>query len=183
MTNDVLQVIHGRYSCRAFTDAAPSREQLEAIANAAITAPSGMNRQEWQVIVVRDRALLQEMEEAAFRTLKAMEDQTMYERILSRGGAVLYHTPAIVMIAIKPGTEMDCGILCQTVVLAAESLGLNSLICGMARLCFASEKGAEFRDRLGFREDYEFGTAVLLGTAEKPGERRTPDASKISWVE
>lgn len=35
---------------------------LQTIAEAAIQAPSGMNRQAWRVIVVKDKELMQDME-------------------------------------------------------------------------------------------------------------------------
>lgn len=58
MTNDVLNVIRERSSCKAFADELPEREKLEAIAQAAILSPSATNKQPWQVIVVTDKALI-----------------------------------------------------------------------------------------------------------------------------
>lgn len=56
--NETLKVIAERYTCRDYKDEMPSDEILQAIAEAAIEAPSGMNRQAWRVIVVKDRALI-----------------------------------------------------------------------------------------------------------------------------
>ena len=47
--NETLNVIAKRYSCRDFKNEMPSDEILQAIAEAAIQAPSGMNRQAWQL--------------------------------------------------------------------------------------------------------------------------------------
>jgi len=57
MPLNTLESIQARYSCRAFTNQRPSNEDLQAIARAAIAAPSAMNRQPWQVIVLTNRNL------------------------------------------------------------------------------------------------------------------------------
>lgn len=183
MTNDVLQTIAERYSCRDYTGEMPSDEQLQAIANAAIASPSAMNRQGWQVLMVCDKALLDELEAEGMRAIAAMEDKSTYERIMSRGGALFYHAPCMVLVPISGESAiMDCGIVAQTVALAAASLGLGSVICGLAGLAFSGDKAAGFKQRLGFAPGYEFGIAVLLGYPKAPGTPHTPDPEKIRFI-
>ena len=75
---------------------------------------------------------------------------------------------------------LDCGIVSENIALAASSLGIDNLICGLARFSFTGEKGAAFKRRLRFPDGYEFGMAVLLGTAASPGGKpHEPDLSKI----
>lgn len=180
--NATLAAIARRYSCRAFTPEPPTDEQLRAIAQAAVQAPSGMNRQAWHITVVKDKALIDALEQEGLRALAEM-DEAGYRRVQARGGTLFYGAPSLVMIAIQPGTELDCGIACQNVVLAAEAQGVSSLICGMARLAFGGDKAAEFERCLAFPEGYAFGIAVLLGHEAQPGTPHAPDESKISWVE
>lgn len=182
MSNEVLKVIAERYSCRAFTDEIPTKEQLTLIAEAAVQAPSGMNAQPWQVIVVNDKAFMQEFEEAGIGAIKAMDNKAMYERIMSRGGLVFYNAPAMFMIPIKEHGELDCGILCENIALAAASLGLGSLICGMAALPLSGEKGDYFKEKLGFEEGYKFGIAVLVGYPVQSAAPHAPDYSKIRFL-
>jgi nitroreductase len=182
--NETLQAIGRRFSCRHFGPQMPTDEQLQAIALAGVQAPSGLNRQAWRVIVVKDRALMDDMEQEALATLKA-SDAEAFARFEQRGGTLFYHAPCLVMLPIQAGEDgaVDCGILCQNIVLAATSLGLNTLICGMARLAFAGVRAEEFKQRLGFPKEYEFGLAVLLGTAAAPGGTpHQPDVSKISYL-
>ena len=181
--NDTLKSIAKRFSCRSFTDQMPSDEDLRAIADAAIAAPSGMNRQAWRVIVVKNRELIDEMEAAGM----AMLDGEASARIQARGGTLYYHAPCMIMVPIATeGKSMgliDCGILCENIAIAAASLGLGSLICGMAGMPFGGEKGDYFKEKLGFPEGYEFGIAVLLGYAETETAPHEPDASKINFIE
>jgi nitroreductase len=181
--NETLRLIEARYSCRAFTDVLPEKAELEAIAKAAVAAPSGMNRQAWRVIVVTNRQLIDEMEAEAMRVLSEAEDKSSYERIMSRGGTLFYHAPCMIMVPIEKGTDLDCGILCENIALAAGSLGIQSLICGMAAIPFSTDKGASFKEQLGFPEGYEFGIAVLLGHEVAPGKAHEPDMAKISYID
>lgn len=84
--NQTLDSIKSRFSCRSFTGEMPADEKIQAIAQAAIQSPSAMNKQRWQVIVVRNQELIAEMEAEGMRVMSAMPDKTMYERIQSRGG-------------------------------------------------------------------------------------------------
>lgn len=185
MTNPVLDTIAQRYSCRSFDGRRPSREQLEAVARAAIQSPSALNRQPWQVLVVEDSALMADLEAAATGVLAAMEDQSTYNRIQERGGKLFYNAPALIMLPLDSrvgGSALDCGIVAQTVALAAHSVGLASVICGLAACAFQSDRGPELAQRLGFPQGYEFGMAVLLGFATAPGTPHQPNPEKIRWL-
>lgn len=186
--NETLRVIAKRYSCRDFKSDMPSDEQLLAIAEAAIQAPSGMNRQAWRVIVVKDKKLMQDMENEGMSYLAAMEDKSSYNRIMDRGGRLFYGAPCMIVVPIDPARHdlslIDCGILCQNITLAATSLGIASVICGFTRMAFAGGKRAEeFKKRLGFPEGYEFGCSVLLGYANTTKPPHEPDKGKILFIE
>ena len=183
---NTIETIHARYSCRAFSDKMPSDEDLQSIAKAAVAAPSAMNMQPWRVIVVKNKQLLNELEAEAFNNL----DEAARERVMSRGGKVYYNTPCQIIIPIanpesNKWANIDCGIITQNIVLAAESLGINSLICGMIQFAFMGNKGDYFREQLGFSEDYDLGLSVLLGYADESGVKppHELDVGKVSWVE
>lgn len=185
--NETLKVISERFSCRNFSDRMPEPEFLDAITQSAIQAPSGMNRQCWHVIVIKNNDIISEMEAEGMKFLSLMEDKTMYERILSRGGRLFYNAPCIILIAIKEaypkGAELiDCGILAQNIVLAATSLGISNLHCGFVGLAFAGEKASEFKSKLKFPEGYECGMGVLLGYANVTAPPHSPNQDKVTFI-
>ncbi|MDR1066187.1 MAG: nitroreductase family protein [Clostridiales bacterium] len=184
--NETLKNIKERCSCRDFTEQSPTNEQLTAIAQAAIQSPSGMNRQFWHVIVVTNKELISEMEKEGLDNLREI-DESLYQHVKSRGGALFYHAPCMVFFPIKAaqpaGAELiDLGIIAQNTVLAATSLGLASVHCGLAAFAFAGNKNAYFKDKLKFPNGYECGMAVLLGYATSPGTPHEPDQSKILFI-
>ena len=189
MPLDTIKTINTRYSCRAFFDKMPCDEDLKIIAEAAAASPSGMNRQLWRIIVVKNKKLIDDMEAEGMKNLASFANNGTYERIMSRGGRLYYNTPCMIVVPVAKtepaGAELfDCGIVSENIALAAASLGIDSLICGLAAFSFAGEKGMEFKKRLKFPEGYEIGIAVLLGYAENTGGKpHQPDFEKISWIE
>jgi len=71
--NETLQTIKNRYSCRSFIGEVISEEMMEAIAIAAVQAPSAMNQQPWQIIVIKDKALLDEMDISVMEMLSKQQ--------------------------------------------------------------------------------------------------------------
>jgi len=181
--NDTLKTIAQRYSCRDFLDTPLACDQIKAIVDAALAAPSGLNRQPWHIIVVTDKSLIDEMDAECMSILAAAEDKSMYERILSRGGKVYYNAPCMIMVA-SDGSDyatMDCGILSQNVSLAAHSLGFGSVICAMAGIPLNGPRGDELKSRMQFPQDYVFGIAILVGMAKSGKAPHELDQSKVTY--
>jgi len=184
--NETLKVIAERYSCRDYKSDMPSDEMLQAIAEAAIQAPSAMNRQPWRVIVLKDRKLMQEIEDVALNKLKNMEDKSGYNRIMERGGKLFYNAPCMIIIPVEKSNYalIDCGIVCQNITIAAKSLGLDSVICGLTGLAFEDgENFNKYAKLLSFPEGYVFGCSVLLGYANTGKAPHEPDKGKIIVIE
>ena len=181
--NETLNIIASRYSCRSYDRRLPEREKLDAIALAAIQSPSGMNEQPWQIIVITDKFFLEEMDAEGIRIISSAKDKSTYDRIMGRGGKLFYNAPCMFLILKQTNADIDCGIVSQNISLAATSVGLGSVICGMASIPFSGEKGESFKKRIGFSKDWKFGIAVLVGYAIGEGNPHTPDTSKICYVE
>ena len=180
--NETLKVISERYSCRAFDGVMPERAQLEAIATAAIQSPSGMNRQPWKVFVITNAELLAAMDKEGMEEL-AVSNEEAYERMMTRGGKLFYNAPCMFLIAKLASTDLDCGIVSENIALAASSMGLGNVICGLAGLAFSGANADELCQKIGFPEGYEFGMSVLVGHAVNSGTPHEADKDKIAWVE
>ena len=182
--NETLRNINERYTCRDFKSTPLSEEAVEALVTAVLAAPSAVNRQPWHVVMVTDKALIEELDAEGMEILRGEEDQSTYERMMERGGNLFYNAPCLAVVlsdGSKWGT-LDCGILCQNMVLAAESLGLGTCIVGMAGVPLGGSKALEYRERLGFPEGYEFAIGVLVGEIISGKEPHEHDRSKVSYV-
>ena len=182
--NETMKTILERYSCRDFCETPLSEAQVSALVEAALASPSAMNRQPWHISMITDKALIDELDEAGMEIMAAAEDKSGYERIKSRGGKIFYNAPCMMMVSTDSAhySLMDCGILSQNVSLAAHSLGLGSVICGMAGIPLSGAKGEDFKKRMKFPEGYDFGIAILVGKANSGKEPHEPDHAKVTYI-
>ena len=182
--NETLKNIAERFSCRDFTDTMLTDAQVETLVDAALAAPSGMNLQPWHVIVVRDKALIDEMDAYGMSELEKEYDKATFDRMKSRGGKLFYNAPFMMVILSDKSkwNMMDSGILCQNVVLAAQSIGLGTCIVGMARVPLSGPRGDEFIKRLKFPEGYDFAVSVIAGEIKSGKAPHEPDRGKVTYV-
>ena len=182
--NETLKNIAERYSCRDFADTPLTAEQEKALVDAALAAPSAMNRQPWHIIVIKDKALIDEMDASGMAMLAAAEDKTGYDRMMARGGKLLYNAPFLINI-VSDGSNygtLDSGIQCQNIVLAAQSLGLGTCIVGMAGLPLTGPKGEDFKKAMKFPEGGKFEIGILVGSINSGKEPHELDYSKVTYV-
>ena len=182
--NEVIKAIFERNSCRDFSGEPVSRETMELLSRAALAAPSAMNNQPWRIICVLDKTLLDEMDKDGMQELK--KDEAAYERIKARGGKLFYNAPAAIIVLTDKKSAWgahDSGILIQNVALAAHSLGLGNVICGMARIPLEAPN-SKWRERLGFGEfpDFDFVVSILIGKANSGKTPHELDALKVKFI-
>jgi len=182
--NETLKSITDRYSCRDFEDTPLTDEQIKTVVDAALISPSAMNLQPWHLTVVTDKAFLEEIDADGVALLAAMEDKKRYERIMSRGGKLMYNAPCMIIVT-NDGSKwsaIDSGIVCQSVTLAAHSIGLGSCILGLGAVPLLGPRGGEFKKRLKIPEGHEFAIGILVGTAKSGAAEHEHDMSKVTYI-
>ena len=183
--NETLQAIAKRYTCRAYDGAPVDKDTLEAIAMAGAQAPTAVNGQRFRIIMVSDKALVDEMEKVALAYLQE-HDPEASQRAASRGGKVFYDASAMMIVLISHegrwSPELDAGIVVENMAIAATALGVASGINAMAYASLAGDGGSGLRARLQVPEGFEFAIALLLGYAKEAGQAHEPATDKIIRV-
>jgi len=181
--NDVLKAIAERNSCRNFSPTPIPQTQINELVNAALAAPSAMNLQPWHIVVVTNKKLLEEMDSHAMETLKDSNPDA-YKRMSDRGGTIFYNAPCVIFIAKNDSgfATLDCGIVSQNIALAAHSMGLGSVICGMANTPLSGAKGDYFKKEIKLPDKHSFGMAVCVGNAITGKEPHELDHSKVTYI-
>lgn len=179
MNNQVLTTIAARRSHRSYLPRQLSQEQLDALQAAMLQSPSAMNRQPWHFSIVQNGQLLARVNQAARRRVEQLPEKDRSRLYQDPDYELLYGAPTVVFIS-APDTsyaKIDCGIAVQTIALAAQSLGLGSVIVGMARLAFESDEGAALEQALHFPQGHRFQIAICLGYPDddKPAHDMNPD--------
>ena len=187
--NEVLNTIAKRFSCRGFDGKPVEKEKLELITKAALQAPSGLNSQSLRVVIVQDKALIEDMDKESMLLLKNRPDQGAYNRFMERGGKIFYNAPCLVLL-LRPqevpfDPTVDAGIMVQNIALAATSLDVNNIIVAMGRLPFDTTKADEYKVKVGWKEGEQFVVGILLGYSDglKDKEPHEIDLNKITYID
>lgn len=167
--SDFLEVIRTRSSIRAYQETTLSQKQIEQLVEAALSAPTAANRQEFHVSVVKKgNSILDEIEDTK-----------------NKGNSVpnnfYYDAPLVLFISADKNfgwSELDAGIVVENVHLAAHSLGLGSLIIGCIKDALTQEKESYFAKKLDFPENYEFKIAIAAGYPATTKEPHSYDAKR-----
>ena len=186
MSNETLRLISARRSHRAYEGTPITEEQLNAILQAAVESPSAVNRQPWHFTVVRNQELLDEMNTAVREQAMKRDPSKRSPRFADSDFHVFYHAPTVIFISGMPDnpyTPIDGGIAVENIALAAESLGLGSVILGMPKDAFAGDKADDFRLALHFPEGWDFVIAIAIGVPADTKDAHPVKEDRISYVD
>jgi nitroreductase len=179
---EVLQAISNRRSHRAYKKEQLPDEVLSAILKAGLEAPSARNRQPWHYSVVQNPDLIQEVHDEAAKNMTA---ETGSPRFKDPGFQIFYHAPTVVFLFADKEfywSHVDCGIAVENMALAAEGLGVGSVILGLPLPAFKGDMADELRARLGCPQGYDFVVALALGYATDNKEAHDLREENISRI-
>jgi nitroreductase len=136
---DVREAIYGRRAVREFTTEPVEEAVLRLLVDAAIQAPSAVNRQPWLFTIVEDSSLLARVSNEAkaymLRTSPAALAPHHFLDILNDPKFdIFYGAPVLVVIsaAAGPWAVEDCSLAAENLKLAAHAAGLGTCWIGFA---------------------------------------------------
>ncbi|MFI3295935.1 MAG: nitroreductase family protein [Rikenellaceae bacterium] len=122
-TMNTIDAIMTRSSVRTYTDQAIEEQQIETMLKAAMAAPTAGNRQPWQFIVVDDKAILEQFPPVI------------------KGANMAPKAPLAIVVCGEPDKSFegelseywvqDASAATENLLLAAHSLGLGAVWCGV----------------------------------------------------
>jgi nitroreductase len=162
--NETLQTIQKLRSIRQFTDKPISDEELEAILNSSIRAANSSSRQVYSVIVLRDQDKMEAV--CGYHGSAVLVYCVDYNRMIDIADYLGEVNTMSVPIDFITGSS-DAILAAQTAVIAAKSMGIDSLITnGVHRQDFK-----KLYQILELPDKYCFPlAAVVLGYSEEPAE-------------
>lgn len=156
--NETLRTMWKRRSVRKYVDAILPDEDLRLILEAARRAPTGANRQNWRMVVVRDPELRRQTAEAC------------------SGQMWMAQASMILCLVVPPEAGKVSGaIVLDHAILAATSLGYGTCWIG-------AYDAAKVKSVLGIPEDHDIVCLAPVGVAaEEPKARgRKPPVELFS---
>ena len=174
--NAVIENIMSRRSIRAYKPCTVARDTMKTILECGINAPSGMNRQSWEVRVVDNPEVMAEI----VQLMAAGNPDT-------DPGAVkgcFRGAPVMVFIANDPAYDfsvIDCGLLSENIMLSGWSLGVGSVCLG-SPIRFL-RNAPEAMAKLGFSEGYTPVICIGMGYPAESPEAKSRDFGKVRFVD
>ena len=181
--NPVIENIMARRSVRAYKEQAVPRELLEQVVECGINAPNAMNAQQWEVRVVESKAWIDKATEAYKQSVKDTPAEKMITAPSFKN--MFRNAPAVIFIGHKPSkyTAVDCGLMAENMMLAAQSLGLGTVCMGSPIAFLTQPAGAEFLSSLSFSEGYEPLICIGIGYADEAPAAKPRNKEVIKYIE
>lgn len=173
MENELLELIKTRRSIRAFSDKEISRKDLDIITEAAIYAPSAMNKQTWQFTVVTDKSKISALAAAVGKAL-------------GRDGYCMYDPQAIIICSNEINSRWgadDCACAAENMFLAAHAIGIGSVWINQVRDADNIPEVRNILSELQIPEDHKvYGTVALGYSKGEDAIRQTvKNYDRIKW--
>lgn len=169
--NETLKSIRNRRSIRVYKPEQIKEEELNAILEAGLYAPSAMNQQPWHVTVIQSPGILNAINQDAKTAISKSEDP-YFSKFASEAFNIFYHAPTAVVIsslADSPYAATDCAALTENMLIAAESLNIGSCWIGLANFALKGPKATEYKEKLGIPEGYAPCFTITLGYKKTSG--------------
>lgn len=167
--NDFLEVFYKRRSIRKFTEEPVSRDDLITLLKAGMAAPSAMNAQPWEFVVVIEEG-----------TLAKIRNSLMFAKM--RGTAAICVLGSKRRQSNKAGDKFwvqDCSAATENILLAATAMGLGAVWIGVHPVRLFER---QVRSILNLPEGVTPLNLIILGhPAEEKGARTQYDETRVHW--
>lgn len=170
MTNETLETIKSRRSCRAYKPEQITDEELNAVLEAGTYAASAMGRQSAKIVVVQDAAARAQL-------------TRMNAAVMGKDTDPMYGAPTILVVLADAGSKnavQDGSLVMGNLMLAAHALDIGSCWIHRAKEEFESAEGQEILKDLGIEGEYEGIGHCVLGYVD--GEYPATHPRKDNWV-
>ena len=165
--NAAIENILNRKSVRQYSDKKVEQEKIDTILKCAMAAPSGMNKQPWEILVVTDKEKLEKIAEIAPNASYSKNSQL-----------------AIIVCGDKNISErfweQDCCAVTENILLAVEALELGAVWC----MAYPSgERVAGIRSLFNLPENIIPLNIIPIGyplTQEQPKQKYNADKVHVN---
>ena len=170
--NAALENLLTRRSCRAYREEQIKPEELSAILEAGLYAPTGMGKQSPILVVVQDADKLRAVE-------------TLNGAVMGNPDArPFYGAPTLIVVfgdAESPLGYADANLVAGNLLNDANAVGVDSCYIWRAREVFDSEEGRALKKAWDIPDRYVGVCNIILGYG-KPEGKREPIPRKADYV-
>ena len=99
--------------------------------------------------------------------------------------SIFYGAPTLVLVSGEADdsyTDANCGYATQNMCLAAQSMGVASIVIGMARFLFSTPEAGKYATELGVPDGYKPLYVVCFGYADMLPEPPERLEGKVNYI-
>jgi nitroreductase len=165
-SNPVIEAIRSRRTVRNYVDKPVSQEVIDTILEAGTWAPTGVNIQPWEFMVIKGKDATKLYSDKAkailTKTLPQAADPNIRKRLTAPEVNLFFGAPLAIFISAAKSrfAATDCHLAAQNMMLAAYSLGLGSVYSASI---MSLGQDSTTKAELGIPEDHELYSAVIFG--------------------
>jgi len=183
---ELTDCIIGRRAIRSYQDKQVKKEMADAILDAGIWAPSGVNEQPWNFIIIEDAKTIKRLSSKVKEILLEYEWSMQYKAALeSEMDTIFYGAPLLVIICVEKDEEwhtirsIDCGLASQNMMLKAYDLGLGSCFIGFGNYL---NEDADTKQSIGVPEGHQILSCMIFGHPGEEPEAKERELKLINWI-
>lgn len=184
--NETLRVIKSRRSIRLFKDEQIKKEELEAIVEAGLYAPSATNAQNWHFTVIQSKPMIETVNRWILEEIEKSNDARLEEIAERSHGRIFRNAPTVVIASADANDNygaINAAAATENMLIAAESLGIGSCWIGMVRLLASGESFFMYAKKLQLPKGYAPQNGVTFGYKDStnvPAPPRRQDS--VSYI-
>jgi nitroreductase len=177
--------IKGRRSVRAYTDESVSKEQVDAVLEAGVWAPTGMGREPWKFIVIEDKKLIKYVSDETKALIKQMMPP-LAKQFSTDADIVCYNAPVLILVCAEKDEQwdnlnlLDSVLAAQNMFLKAYELGLGTCYMGFVGLL---SNNPEALKKIGVPDNCKMMVPFIMGhpkAKQSKGKRDAPNI--VKWL-
>lgn len=191
---NTLEAIKTRRSIRKFKNTPVPKSELEKIIEAAILAPSSMNKQPWKFAVVTKQEIIKSLSDEAKKTLKQFlltdEAKKKYgdavgrfmKRAESSDDVIFYNAPALIVVLQTQEAangQFDHGMAAMNIMLSAHDIGLATVPVGLGVFMDSS---SDARKILKMKETDKIVITIPVGYPDETPSPTERNFNAVEWI-
>ena len=171
MTNEVLNVLENRRSCREYRNEQIKDEELRTVLDAGLWAPTAMGTQDVIMIAVQDRKTIEKL-------------SCLNAAVMNSSSDPFYGAPTVVVVLARPSANdmVDGSGVMNYLMLAASSIGLGSCWINRAKEVFKEEEGKKLLKEWGVEGDWIGVGNCILGYPVETAPKKPRKDGRVFYV-
>ena len=171
---EVFECMRTRSSVKSYKSEQVSKELIDKIIEAGLSAPSGLNMQSPIILAVTNKQVRDELSK-----LNAGKDPFFR-------ADPFYNAPCVLIVLAKkdvPFRVYDGSLVMENMMLAAHALGLGACWIHRAKETFETEYGKELLKKLGVDEEYEGIGNCIVGYPDKEFPVKPRKENRVYYID